>query len=140
MDTPYFVGGAGHDVVIAGFLSVPLVRPSDPHVSVPRGLEVCGVPGITSINAYVNVGYGARSAPGVTADHVNAFGHLIGVVVGLSDDGLDANGGDQFFVGVVNRVPVVVELVVIPALWHLGCDFKVGEPFDRPIARPARHK
>src|SRR6266446_3360970 len=99
-----------------------------------------GMPGLSAVDADPDLVDGARTAPGIAADHMNAGRHRLDVVVGLGDDRLHADRGDQLLVGVVGRSAVVVELVVVPAVRLALHELQLGQPLHRPVARPARHQ
>ncbi len=62
------------------------------------------------------------------------------VVVGPCHQRLHPDGGDQLFVGVVGRIGVVVEVVVIPAIRLVIHHLQPPQPLHRPVARPARNQ
>ena len=80
---------------------VPAVRPAYPHKSIPGLLDVGGMPSFSAVDADLDLVDGAGAAPSVAANHMDAGRDRLGVVVGLGDNGLHPDHGDQFLVGVV---------------------------------------
>src|SRR5216683_3701513 len=111
------VGGPRHQVVLAPPARIPAVRPAHPHEALARRFDMGGVPGLAAVDADLDLVYGAGTAPGVAPDHVDPGRQRLGVVVGLGDDRFDADRGDQLLVRIVRRGAVVIELVVVPAIW-----------------------
>jgi hypothetical protein len=86
------------------------------------------MPGFPAVDAHLYLVDGTGAAPGVAPDHMDAGRHRLDVVVGLGDDRLHSDGGDQFLVGVVWRGAVIIELVMVPAVRLLFHDLQLGQP------------
>src|SRR5712691_9331877 len=96
------------------------------------------MPGLATVYTHLHLRNGSSAAPGAPTDDVRTALQCGLIVAWKGDDRTHPDGGNQFFVGIVGRVGIVVKLPVVPAVGRCCRDLKALHPFDRPVPGPSR--